>query len=211
MPGVAIVSVSVSTSVRCPPSRSASVVHPARLLSPRYAELTRAASAGASDGVARRVLMPLMDSLIVDSSGVAPARTWAGVVVPRTAYEGPRPMDTSRAALVNIRRLALEQVSCIVAHHPSGERVNYLRAGLGALVGHDVRIAGARVRVPGRLPSGCQLCSGTGGFIASWIRFSRPAPSSWTPAPTSGSIPSTRRSASVRAGASSPWSLPSTT
>src|SRR5712692_1143052 len=58
LPGLAIVSVSPSTSTLCPPSRSASVVHPALLVSPRYAELTSATSAGTSAVVAGRVIKP---------------------------------------------------------------------------------------------------------------------------------------------------------
>src|ERR1700730_212876 len=72
--GPAIVSVSPSTSTLCPPSRSASVVHPALLLSPRYAELTSATSAGASAVVAGRVITPIVMKGIVDSPDGASSR-----------------------------------------------------------------------------------------------------------------------------------------
>src|SRR5437660_4494014 len=72
--GLAIVSVSPSTSTLCPPSRSASVVHPALLLSPRYAELTSATSAGASAVVAGRVIKPIVMRRIVDSPDGASSR-----------------------------------------------------------------------------------------------------------------------------------------
>src|ERR1700730_15965417 len=61
VPGLTIVSVSPSTSTLCPSSRSASVVHPTLLLSPRYAELTSATSGGTSAVVAGRVIIGRSD------------------------------------------------------------------------------------------------------------------------------------------------------
>src|SRR5438128_1677544 len=88
LPGLAIVSVSPATSTLCPPSRSASVVHPALLLSPRYAELTSATSAGASAVVAGRVIKPIVMQRIVDSSdGASSINTAASGVA---LYHGRR-------------------------------------------------------------------------------------------------------------------------
>src|SRR5712691_5921277 len=91
LPGLAIVSVSPSTSTLCPSSRSASVVHPALLLSPRYAELTSATSAGASAVVAGRVIKPIVMHPTVDSSDGAWATTRPFLIGQLPTRHGLRP------------------------------------------------------------------------------------------------------------------------
>src|SRR5580693_5948566 len=96
VPGLAIVSVSPSTSTLCPSSRSASVVHPALLLSPRYAELTSATSAGASAVVAGRMIKPIVMQRIVDAPDGASSR-------PPPAGDSRAARDPAAGRIVTIR------------------------------------------------------------------------------------------------------------
>src|SRR6187401_322811 len=121
LPGLAIASVSPSTSTLCPSSRSASVVHPALLLSPRYAELIRATSAAASAVVAGRVIK-LTDGII--SRARKPPRG--------SCPSGGLPKDIARFCLAN-HRVGIGLAQETFVHELAGRR------------GHGLRVAFVRV------------------------------------------------------------------